>query len=114
VTTNLKAEARARMRRTGGKYTEARRGVLAGRETVVRSRDAIERVTIHTTHNGLPLAEDHCEAMTVGGRQCRNPSIYGQFWPGGYPEVVLRDGPATRMLAQRRCTVHVDTTVTPR
>ncbi|HKB50659.1 MAG TPA: hypothetical protein VKC63_04455 [Solirubrobacterales bacterium] len=108
MTTNLKAEARARMRRTGEKYTEARRGVLAERETVVRNRDAIQRVTIHTTHNGLPLAEDHCEAMTVRGRQCRNPFIYGQFWPGGHPEVVLRDGPETRMLAQRRCNVHVD------
>jgi hypothetical protein len=108
MTTNLKAEARARMSRTGEKYTEARRGVLAERETVVRNRDAIQRVTIHTTHNGLPLAEDRCEAMTVRGRQCRNPFIYDQFWPGGHPEVVLRDGPETRMLAQRRCNVHVD------
>ncbi len=74
----------------------------------MRNRDAIQRVTIHTTHNGLPLAEDHCEAMTVRGRQCRNPFIYGQFWPGGHPEVVLPDGPETRMLAQRRCNVHVD------
>jgi hypothetical protein len=108
MTTNLKAEARARMRRTGEKYTEARRGVLAERETDERRRDEIERVTIHTTDNGLPLADDHCEAMTVRGRQCRNPFIYGQFWPGGHPEVVLRDGPDTRMLAQRRCAVHVD------
>lgn len=108
MTTNLKAEARARMRRTGEKYTEARRGVLAGRETAVGMRDVIERVTIHTTDNGLPLAEDHCEAMTRRGRQCRNPFIYGQFWSGSHPEVVLRDGPDTRMLAQRRCTIHVD------
>jgi len=108
MTTNLKAETRARMRRTGGKYTEARRGVLAERETVVRSRDAIERVTIHTTDNGLPLADEFCGAMTKRGRQCRNPFIYGQFWPGGHPEVVLSDGPDTRMLAQRRCPVHVD------
>lgn len=51
MTTNLKAEARVRMRRTGEKYTEARRGVLSERETV-RERDAIERVTDHTTDNG--------------------------------------------------------------
>lgn len=108
MTTNLKAEARARMRQTGEKYTEARRGVLAGREPATREREAVGRVTIHTTHNGLPLAEGHCEAMTKRGRQCRNPFIYGQFWPGGHPEVVLRDGPDTRMLAQRRCSIHVD------
>jgi hypothetical protein len=108
MTTNLKAEARARMRRTGEKYTEARRGVLAGRETAVRLPNTIERVTIHTTDNGLPLADELCGAMTKRGRQCRNPFIYGQFWPGGHPEVVLPDGPDTRMLAQRRCPVHVD------
>jgi hypothetical protein len=108
MTTNLKAEVRARMRQTGEKYTEARRGVLAGRKTAVRLPNTIERVTIHTTDNGLPLAKGHCEAITTRGRQCRNPFIYGQFWPGGQPEVVLRDDPATRMLAQRRCTIHVD------
>ncbi len=108
MTTNLKAEARARMRQTGEKYTEARRGVLAGRETAVRLPSTVERVTIHTTDNGLPLADELCGAMTKRGRQCRNPFIYGQFWPGGNPEVVLPDGPDTRMLAQRRCTVHVD------
>lgn len=108
MTTNLKAEVRTRMRRTGEKYTEASRGVLTGREAAASEREAIERVTIHTTHNGLPLADGHCEAMTKQGRQCRNPFIYGQFWPGGHPEVVLRDRPETRMLAQRRCNIHVD------
>lgn len=108
MTTNLKAEARARMRRTGEKYTEARRGVLAERETAVPLPNTVERVTIHTTDNGLPLADEHCGAMTKRGRQCRNPFIYGQFWSGGHPEVVLDDGPDTRMLAQRRCPVHVD------
>ena len=108
MTTNLKAEARARMRQTGEKYTEARRGVLAGRETGVRLPNPIERVTIHTTDNGLPLADELCGAMTKRGRQCRNPFIYGQFWSGGEPEVILNDGPDTRMLAQRRCPVHVD------
>jgi hypothetical protein len=108
MTTNLKTEVRTRMGRTGEKYTEARRGVLAGRGTGESERKAIERVTIHTTHNGWPLAEGHCEAMTKRGRECRNPFVYGQFWPGGHPEVVLSDRPETRMLAQRRCNIHVD------
>lgn len=38
------------------------------------------------------------------------PVIHGQFWHGGHPEVILSDGPDTRMLAQRRCRVHVDHT----
>jgi hypothetical protein len=107
MTTNLKAEVRARMGRTGEKYTEARRSVLAGRSGG-SERDAIERVTIHTTDNGWPLTEEHCEAMTKKGRRCRNPIVYGQFWSGGHPEVVLPDMLETRMLAQRRCNVHVD------
>ncbi|HEY5334021.1 MAG TPA: hypothetical protein VIJ21_10795 [Solirubrobacterales bacterium] len=114
MTTNLKTEVRTRMGRTGEKYTEARRGVPAGRGTGESERKAIEWVTIHTTHNGLPLADGHCEAMTKRGRQCRNPFIYGQFWPGGHPEVVLRDKLETRMLAQRRCNIHVDNDRQPR
>jgi hypothetical protein len=56
----------------------------------------------------MPLAEADCEALTKAGSQCRNPFIHGQFWSGGQPEVLLRDAPDTRMLAQRRCRVHVD------
>jgi hypothetical protein len=108
MTTSLKAEVRARMRATGDKYTEARRTLLAERALARERRSPIERVTVHTTRNGLPLAEADCEAFTKAGRQCRNPFVYGQFWSGGHPEVVLSDGPDTRMLAQRRCRVHVD------
>jgi hypothetical protein len=104
MTTNLKADIRARMAATGEKYTQARRAVLTDRTAAA----PIERVTVHTTRNGMPLAEADCEAVTKAGRQCRNPFIHGQFWSGGQPEVLLRDGPDTRMLAQRRCRVHVD------
>jgi hypothetical protein len=110
MTTNLKADVLARMQATGAKYTEARRALLAERPAAAESPSAIERVTVHTTRNGLPLAKADCEALTKAGRQCRNPFIHGQFWSGGHPEVVLRDGPETRMLAQRRCCVHVDHT----
>ena len=104
MTTNLKADVRARMAATGEKYTQARRAVLTDRTAAA----PIERVTVHTTRNGMPLAETDCEAVTKAGSQCRNPFIHGQFWSGGQPEVLLRDGPDTRMLAQRRCRVHVD------
>lgn len=108
MTTNLKVDVRARMQATGAKYTEARRGLLAERAAAAENPGAMERVTVHTTRNGLPLAEADCEALTKAGRQCRNPFVHGQFWSGGHPEVVLGDGPETRMLAQRRCRVHVD------
>lgn len=108
MTTNLKADTRARMAATGEKYTQARRAVLAARAVTNTTPAPLERVTVHTTRNGLPLAEADCEAATKAGRQCRNPYINGQFWSGGQPEVLLRDGPETRMLAQRRCHVHVD------
>lgn len=111
MTTNLKADVRARMQATGAKYTEARRAVLTERAAALGNTSAMERVTVHTTRNGLPLAEADCEALTKAGRQCRNPFVYGQFWSGGHPEVVLRDSPETRMLAQRRCHVHVDHTL---
>jgi hypothetical protein len=101
---------RARMGVTGEKYTEARRSVLAMRENAPAGLRRVERITVHMTNNGLDLADQDCEAMTKKGRQCRNPFIYGQFWPGGHPEVVLHDGADTRMLAQRRCAVHVDHT----
>lgn len=109
MTTNFKADVRARLGATGEKYTEARRALLAeqGRST---GPSPIERVTVHTTGNGWPLAEADCEALTKAGRQCRNPFVHGQFWSGGQPEVILSDGPRTRMLAQRRCPVHVDHT----
>jgi hypothetical protein len=110
MATNLKAEVRARMGATGQKYTEARRAVLAERETPDADSGGVERVFVHTTRNGLPLAEADCEALTKAGRRCRNPIVHGQFWPGGHPEVLLSDGPDTRMLAQRRCHVHVDHT----
>lgn len=109
MTTNLKADVRARMRVTGEKYTKARRGLLAERDAA-NDPGVVERVTMHTTRNGLPLAEADCEALTKAGRRCRNPFVYGQFWSGGHPEVLLSDGPRTRMLAQRRCRVHVDHT----
>jgi hypothetical protein len=96
------------MAATGEKYTQARRAVLAERTTSRATPAPIKRVTVHTTRNGLPLAEADCEAVTKAGRQCRNPFIHGQFWPGGQPEVLLHDGANTRMLAQRRCRVHVD------
>jgi hypothetical protein len=95
---------------TGEKYTAARRQLLAERRTAIQRQAGIEKVTVHTTHNGLPLADADCEAMTKRGRRCRNPFIYGQFWPGGHPEVILSDSPETRMLAHRRCHVHVDHT----
>jgi hypothetical protein len=110
MTTNLKADVRARMQASGAKYTEARRALLVERAATTGNPAAPERVTVHTTRNGLPLAEANCEALTKTGRQCRNPFVYGQFWSGGHPEVVLTDGPDTRMLAQRRCHVHVDHT----
>jgi len=103
MTADLKAAVRARVEKTGEKYTQARRAVLAS-----RSAHEPEEVTIRTARNGLPLAEQDCSAMTKRGRRCRNPFIDGQFWPGGLREVTLEDGPATRMLAQRRCHVHVD------
>lgn len=109
MTTNLKADVRARMQATGEKYTEARRAVLVDRAAPGgHAAGPMRRVTVHTTGNGVPLSEADCEAMTQGGRQCRNAFVYGQFWSGGQPEVLLRDSPATRMLAQRRCHVHVD------
>jgi hypothetical protein len=108
MTTNLKADIRARMTATGEKYTQARRAVLADRTATSTAAAPIERVTVHTTRNGMPLAEADCEAVTKAGSQCRNPFIHGQFWSGGQPEVLLRDAPDTRMLAQRRCRVHVD------
>jgi hypothetical protein len=111
MTTNLKADVRARMRVTGEKYTEARRVLLTEREAANADPGAIERVTVHTTRNGLPLADADCEALTKAGRRCRNPFVHGQFWPGGHPEVLLSDCPGTRMLAQRRCRVHVDHTL---
>jgi hypothetical protein len=108
MTTNLKADVRARMGTSGEKYTQARRAVLAERDgTHTRSRP-VERVVVHTTNNGWEFAEANCEAMTKKRRQCRNPFVYGQFWSGGGPEQLLPDGPETRMLAQRRCPVHVD------
>lgn len=111
MTTNFKTDVRTRMRATGEKYTEARRALLAARESSASScSGAVERVTVHTNRNGLPLTEADCEATTKAGRQCRNPFVHGQFWPGGHPEVLLMDGPDTRMLAQRRCHVHVDHT----
>lgn len=110
MTTNLKSDIRARMRATGEKYTQARRALLADREAAFPNQEAVERVTIHTIRNGLPLAEADCEALTRAGRRCRNPFVHGQFWSGGHPEVILSDGPDTRMLAQRRCRVHVDHT----
>lgn len=73
----------------------------------MRSRP-VERVVVHTTNNGWEFAEANCEAMTKKGRQCRNPFVYGQFWSGGHPEQTLSDSPEARMLAQRRCLVHVD------
>lgn len=108
MTTNLKADVRARMRATGEKYTVARRELLAQRDPAPQPAVTPERVTVHTTNNGLPLADGCCEALTKRGRQCRNPFIYGQFWPGGLPEWILSDSPETRMLAQRRCNIHVD------
>jgi hypothetical protein len=111
MTTNLKADVRARMTATGAKYTEARRALLVERAAETENSAAMERVTVHTTRNGLPLAEADCEALTKEGRQCRNPFVHGQFWSGDHPEVILSDGPETRMLAQRRCHVHVDHTI---
>jgi hypothetical protein len=96
------------MAATGEKYTEARRAVLAERGVSTRDPRAVERLTVHTVRNGLPLAAANCEALTKAGRQCRNAFVHGQFWSGGHPEVTLSDGPATRMLAQRRCRLHVD------
>lgn len=104
MTTDFKSEIRDRMRSTGEKYTAARRALLEE-----RSAPLLRRVEIHATRNGLSL-DDDCKAQTVAGRQCRNGFIHGQFWPGGHHEVLLEDGPTTRMLAQRRCRVHVDHT----
>lgn len=96
------------MRATGEKYTAARRAVIAERVPVSRPVEPIDRIAVHTTRNGLPLADADCEALTKRGRQCRNPFINGQFWSGGAVEVALKDSPETRMLAQRRCHLHVD------
>ncbi len=106
MTTDLKSEIRERMRSTGEKYTTTRRNLLAE-----RTASSLKRVTIHATNNGLSLDEETCGAMTVAGRQCRNPFIHGQFWPGGHREALLKDGSDTRMLAQKRCRVHVDHTI---
>lgn len=108
MTTDLKSEIRARMQATGEKYTTARRHLLA--ERAERSPSSPTRVTIHTTQNGLHLGDDDCGATTRAGRQCRNPYVPGQFWPGGHHEVLLTDSPEARMLAQQRCHVHVDHT----
>ena len=107
MTTNFKTDVRARMLATGEKYTEARRALLAQREAADGPSGGVERIFIHTTNNGFPLADANCEATTNAGNQCGNSIIYGQCWAGGHPEQILPDGPETRKLAQRRCHVHV-------
>lgn len=81
--------------------------MLTDREGTTAPR-ATERITVHTTRNGLRLVDADCKATTKRGQQCRNPFIHGQFWPRGMPEVLVSDGADTRMLAQRRCHLHVD------
>ncbi len=49
MTTNLKADARARMRQTGEKYTEARRGILLEREAAQPSATTARVTTTQPT-----------------------------------------------------------------
>lgn len=87
MTTNLKAEVRARVGRTGEKYTEARRGVFAGRKPAGREPEAIERVTIHTTHNGWPLASETA-TIPAGASTGRDQEQEGD----GNPSCVTGEG----------------------
>jgi hypothetical protein len=97
MTTNFKADVRARMAATGEKYTEARRALVAERNGPAEGLGGVERVTLHPTQNGFPLADANCVALTKGGPTVSQPVCLRPVLAGRASRVFLSDSHAGRI-----------------